>query len=109
MASLMDIYSGGGMPMPFQLSAPAMRESDMREDAGLTQSRLTKQFGERALPNLVNRQAARGTFHSGQSQVKGDQLREDYLTEFGDVSRNLGRSLADLTRSRILASMGVNI
>lgn len=73
------------------------------------QSRLLSQFGNRALPDLNNAYAARGTFYGGSRSVAGQRATEDTMNQYGDLETNLQRTLAGLRRSGILAATGVAI
>lgn len=106
----MSLYNqNANLSLPYTLSSAAVQEADVREDMGITQQRMTRNFGQRALPDLMNRYAARGTFLSGGARVAGDRLREDYLEDYGDVGRLGNRKLADIARNRVLAAMGLVI
>lgn len=83
--------------------------SDAASDAGLAQSRLLRNYSQRALPGLANMHAARGTFYGGQAGLDADRLKEDVGDDYGDISRNLTRTMAGLRRAGVLASMGVVI
>lgn len=107
MASLSDFVSTQGSGnAPQGLANFALDGSQSRIDAGLAQTRLLRQFSDRALPALVNRYAAKGTFYGGQAGVQSDQLKEDYTNDFGDIQRQLNARLADLRRQGILAATG---
>lgn len=105
MATLTDMY-GSGSPLASSLVPFGTSDSDVREDAGLETQRALHLYGTRALPNLVNRYAARGTFYSGGARVAADQLREDVGTQTGDIQRLLTRQLSKMARDRILATLG---
>lgn len=108
MASLSDIYSPGANT-PAMLADLNIQAGDARTDAGLSQTRLMRNYSTRALPDLVNRYAARGTFSGGQAGVAGDRLKEDVGNQFGDIQRLLDRQLAHFRRQGVLAATGVSI
>lgn len=108
MAALTDFYTPG-VNAPGAFADLNIQASDARTDAGLSQSRLMRNFSERSLPDLVNRYAARGTFYGGQAGVAGDRLKEDVGNQYGDIQRALDRQLAHLRRQGVLAATGVNI
>lgn len=110
MASLQDLYQ------PATAAPTGLSESNLTasagyaaEDSGLKQALSKRQFENRTLPDLVNRQAARGAYHSSATGNVLDRAREDYSTEQADVSRLLQRTMADLSRRRILAAIGVQV
>lgn len=107
MASLNELYTTQGGGAISSLASLGLQASDARVDAGLAQSRLLRNYGQRMLPDLVNRHAAKGTFYGGQIGVQADRLKEDVGDEYGDIQRNLNRALADLRRRGILAATGV--
>jgi len=109
MASLLDYYQPTGPSSAFTQADINARAGEQAEDAGLSQTLLKRQFETRTLPDLVNRQAGRGAFFSSASSNALNRAGEDYVTESADVSRLLQRSLANLSRNRILAGLGVSI
>lgn len=109
MASLLDFYRPAAVTPQFQLAEIGVQGGYATEDAGISQSRMKRNFETRTLPSLVNREAAKGSFYSGGAGVRADQAREDYLNESGDVSRMLQRKLADLSRQRVYATLGVSV
>lgn len=80
-----------------------------RNNAGLQQTRILRNYSTRALPDLVNNFASRGTFYGGSAGVAGDRLKEDVGNQYGDVQRQLDLRLAQLRRQGILAATGVAI
>lgn len=108
MASLTDLYAPGANA-PAALAGLDLQASDARTDAGLSQSRLLRNYSDRNLPDLVNRYAARGTFYGGQAGVAADRLKEDTGNQYGDIQRLLDRQLANLRRQGILAATGVTL
>lgn len=111
MASLADYYTpagGGGRALPFQLADIAIEEGNARTDAGLAQSRMGTMFG-RAQTDLVNAYSSRGTVRGGMAGVAADEQRADYDWQNADVSRQLDRQLSNLSRNRILATLGTMI
>lgn len=110
MASLLDYYTPPSSTPPAFMQEGINRQAGYAgEDAGLKQTLAKRQFENRTMPDLVNRQASRGAFHSGSTGVLADRAKENYLTDQGDTSRLLQRTMADLSRNRILASIGVAI
>jgi hypothetical protein len=110
MASLADYYKPPAAPNTAALqSAINLTASDARVDAGLAQSRLKSAYATRALPDLVNRYAARGTFSGGQARLQADRLKQDVANEQGDIQRQLNRTLATLRRQGVLATTGIGI
>lgn len=108
MASLADYYTpagGGGRALPFQLADIGIQESNARIDAGLSQGRMDTMFG-RNMTSLVNAYSARGTVRGGQAGVAADQLREDHDYNRADIGRQLNRQLSNLSRNRVLATLG---
>jgi len=109
MASLLDYYQPSGPSGAFAQAGINAQAGEVSEDAGLSQTLMKRQFETRTLPDLVNRQAGRGAFFSSASSNALNRAGEDYVTESSDVSRLLQRSLAGLSRQRILAGLGVSI
>lgn len=108
MPSLQELYQPG--PSQALIQEGVNRQAGYAaEDAGLKQTLLKRNFETRTLPDLVNRQAGRGAFFSSATGNHADRAREDYVTEAGDTTRLLQRSLADLSRKRILGALGVSV
>lgn len=108
MATLSDFYQPAAVSPQFQVAEYNAQGTDATTNAGLTQSRLKNQFENRTLPQLVNNEAAKGTFLSGGAGVRADQSREDYQNASGDVGLQLRQTLADLARRRLYATLGVS-
>ncbi len=110
MASLADLYSpASSSPNGLAESGTTVAAGYAAEDAGLKQSLLKRQFEGRTLPDIANSQAAKGAWHSSATQNAMDRSREDYVTDQSDTTRMLQRTMADLSRRRILASIGVQV
>lgn len=110
MPSLMDFYQPiSSVPQQFRTGEINVRAGEAAVEGGLQQTRMKRNFETRTLPDLVNREAAKGTFYSGMAGVRADQAKEDYLDRSGDVSRQLQSHLAELARQRIYAALGVSI
>lgn len=110
MASLMDFYRpASSAPNGLAESGTVTNAGYAAEDAGLRQSLAKRQFESRTLPDLVNRQASRGAYHSSATGNALDRAREDYTVDQADTSRMLQRTMADLSRRRILAAIGVQV
>lgn len=107
MASLGDFYTPTGPPAAKTLADNAISAGDATADAGLAQSRIMRNFGTRQLPDLLNRYSSRGTARSGWAGVMSDRLKEDASNQYGDVQRQLDRTLAGLRRSGVLAAGGL--
>lgn len=108
MASLTDFTQAPSTPIAFTLGNLDLTGSDARQDAGLAQSRLLRDYSTRALPGLVNSEAYKGTFYGGQAGVRADQLKQDTGDQYGDITRSLDRQLAALRRAGVLAAAGVS-
>jgi hypothetical protein len=106
MASLTDLYSS---TPELGFSDSYTNEADVREDAGIQKERLLKAYSSRALPQLVDRFASRGTFMSGHAGVALSQLGEDVGNQYGDVDRMMARQLSALARNRVLAAAGLSV
>lgn len=76
-------------------------------DTGEAQRRLTRNFSERALPQLQSSIGARGQFYSGARQRAEKQASENFLDSSYDVQSALQRQLDDFTRNRMYAAFGV--
>lgn len=110
MASLSDYYSPpSGRALPYTLADNALTGSDATADAGLAQSRILRNFSTRTMPDLVNRYSARGTARSGWAGIMADRAKEDATNDYGDVQRQLDRTMAGLRRAGVLATTGVMI
>lgn len=108
-ATLADFTAAPATPLGFTLGSLDLSGSDARTDAGLATSRLLSDYSTRALPSLVNSEASKGTFYGGQAGVRADQLKEDEVNQAGDISRQLGRTLAGLRRQGVMAAAGVSL
>lgn len=109
MANFQDFFQPSqSTPLEWKLGEYNIDESNSREDAALAQQRMGTQFG-RNMTDLVNRYSARGTVRGGQAGVRADQQREDYDYGRADTSRLLNRHLGDLSRARIMSTLGVTI
>jgi hypothetical protein len=109
MAGFADFYTGGGMaqsPMAFTLAGIDDNMGNIRTDSALTQSQNTMMYG-RALQNLTNDYASKGTGRGGQAGVAADQLGQD--KDYGQSMNVLmtDRALANQSRNKVLATYGV--
>lgn len=110
MATLLDYYQPPtGTPAPFIQSETGLRSARAETEAGIQQSRLERNFSQRSLPDLVSAEAAAGRFHSTGAQRRAGQLTQDVGEAAGDIQRQLGYTLADLTRGGVLAQLGVSV
>lgn len=109
MSSLSDFYQAPTSNLPLTLANNDLAAGDATVDAGVSQQRLLRNYSERQLPDLVNGEAARGTFYGGQAGVRADQLKQDVGDQYGDTSRMLNRYLANTRRNGILAATGAMI
>lgn len=110
MASLASLYQPApSQPIGLAESGTAVNAGYAAEDAGLKQSLLKRQFEGRTLPDIASSQAARGAYHSGATRQMMDRSREDYVSDQSDTTRLLQRTMADLSRRRILAAIGVQV
>lgn len=108
MASLNDFMSSGPSPALTEESL-LNKAGNASVDYGINASLLQRNYETRTLPDIVNRQAGRAAFFSSATGEFGDRAKEDYLTQQGQNDLSLQRTMADLTRSRILAQLGVSI
>jgi len=109
MASLASFYAPAAVT-GFGIADIALAKSDATADTGLAQSRLMREYATRGLPDLVNRYSSRGTVRSGGAGVAADRMKEDVGNAYGDLQRNLQRTLANLTRAGIMnAAPGVQV
>lgn len=109
MASLTDFYQPAAVSPQFATYELNAQGTDLTTNAGLAQKRLKDLYENRTLPGLVNREASKGSFYSGNAGVRGDEVRQDYQNASGDISLNLRQSLADLSRRRLYAQLGVSV
>ena len=110
MASLADYYSPpSGPPAGFSLAGLQTQQSQALEEGGIQQSRIMRNFSEYDLPDLINNQAAKGTFFSGTTGVKADRLRQGATDSFGDIGRTVSRTVANLASQGVLAASGIQI
>lgn len=107
MAATIGRYLTGptAQPLGFSLSDYGLSASDATADAGLQQSRLLRDYGQ-STNDLVNSDAANGSFYGGQIGVQSDRMKQGYSDQYGDVQRNLDRTLAGLRRAGVLAATG---
>jgi hypothetical protein len=109
----------GGIVVPPKQSQPAaalQQEAERtvaadraRADAGLAQSQLTDQFNNVTAPGLAGQLGATGQYYS--SAGRGAQLRaaQGYTQQSAGIQSALQRKLADFTRQRTYASLGLII
>lgn len=109
MASLSSYWSAPSGNAAKSLADINLQGSDLASDAGLAQSRILRDYSQRNLPALVNREAAKGTFYGGGAGRRADMLKEDTADAYGDITRNLSRQMANLRRSGIMAATGVMV
>lgn len=121
MASFADLYSAGstnpttnlGSSLPSQFSDLTARPyttnyqpQNLQEDAAVQDYRLRRNFGEVDLPNMLNAGAAKGQWGSSGLATRANQLGMQSGDQMSDIQRNLYRSMADLTRQRVLSTFG---
>lgn len=107
MASFADLYQADqGTPLGFSLAGINDQMGDARTDAGLQKSQNSLMYS-RALTNLTNDYSAKGTARGGMAGVAGDQLGQDYAYGQGSTDMMLNRTLANLSRNKILATYGL--
>lgn len=110
MPSLMEYYQAPqGTPAPFIQAMTAEQKGRAQTEAGLGQSRIQRNFSQRTLPQLASEEASAGRFYSTAAKRRGAFATEDVGDQVGDIQRRLGYTLADLTRSGVLAQLGVNV
>lgn len=110
MASLTDLYAPpSATPGAFIQAGLNQSAANASEDAGLSMARMRRQFETRTLPDIADSFASSGSFFSGATGLAADRAKESYANDSGDIERLLNRHLADLSRQRVLASMGISI
>lgn len=112
MPALTDFYqpaAGNPLAQQFRVADINSQITGQQEDAGLAQSRMSRQFFQQTLPGLTNRDSARGTVRGGQHALRMGYATADYNDRYGDVSRQVNRSVADLLRARLAAQLGIGV
>lgn len=107
MADLSKLYSYTGSSLPLDYMAGANNKTEATSDAKLQQTRLLQLYGERALPEMRDSFAAKGTFYSGTTRRKTDQLTKDTLFDYNMIDRNLSRVLTGLDQNSVLQAAGL--
>lgn len=97
--------SVGGTPAGFQQAQNALQRSRLSGDYPEQLRRLEHDFTQFDLPDLASGQAARGAFHSGATQRKGQRLGEAFARGTGDITRGATYGLAGLKLSDIGSSI----
>lgn len=124
MASFADLYNAGTPNPTSNLSdSLASQFSDLtarpyttnyqpqnlQEDAAVQDYRLRRNFSIQDLPNLINSGAGQGQWGSSGLANRANLLAMGVGDQTSDIQRNLYRSMADLTRQRVLATFGTMI
>lgn len=107
MSSLSDLMQPSAVSPQFGIAEDNIQGGYASQDAGLASGRLATQYGI-GMKQEASNEAAKGSFYSGQAGVRADQSKMNYNNQQSDISRQLQRTLADLTRNRLYASLGVN-
>jgi hypothetical protein len=108
MASLADLFQPTGVAPQFAIAEDNIQGGYASADANLGQKRLSRNY-QQSLQDEANNEAARGSFYSGGAGVRADRTKQNYLDQSSDINRQLQRSLADLARNRIYATLGVSV
>lgn len=121
MASFADLFNAGttnpttnlGSSLASQFSDLTARPyttnyqpQNLQEDAAVQDYRLRRNFSMMDLPNLINQGAAKGQWGSSGLATRANQLGMQVGDQTSDIQRNLYRSMADLTRQRVLSTFG---
>lgn len=96
-----------GASAPAAIASGELSASDAASNAAVTQGRLLRDYGQQQLPQLVNQQAANGTFYGGQAGVQADNLTQGVNDQYGDVQRQLDQFIANSRRAGVLAATGM--
>lgn len=110
MASILDfLQPRGGTPLGFTLGGIAQERSGALEDTGLSKVQNTRQY-KRGAQDLVSRFSDRGLGYGGhaKNQAAG-RMTEDYQWAQDDADRLLRRTMGQLDRQRLLATLGVSV
>lgn len=82
-------------------------QADTAYQGGEAQRRLMRNYTQYDLPDLVNSEAAKGTYYSGGARQRADRLRTAANEGYGDIQYQMDNTIADLARKRSLAGMGI--
>lgn len=106
MASLSSVYGDSIGSVAGQIGGLVGDDAESTADNQLNKQRLWGRFQSRTLPDLVNRQASRGVFHSTPSARMQYQAMEDAQDTSSDIDRLWARQRAQLARQRVMAATG---
>jgi hypothetical protein len=98
-----------GAAMPLLLAGQLQDAQRARTDAGVNQGYLTSTYTNRSLPQLQSGIAAGGNWYSGARQKAEKNSYEDFLKGSYDIESGLQRQLDNMTRERMMASVGLII
>lgn len=107
MASLSDMFQPSAVSPQFGIAEDNIQGGYAAQDAGLASGRLSQQY-QYGMKQEASAEAAKGSFYSGQAGVRADQAKLGYNNQQSDIQRQLQRTLADLARNRLYATLGVN-
>ena len=98
------LTGGNQQALGFTLEDLNQQRSDILTDEGIGQSRLTRDFTQYNLPDLINAQAARGAYYTGATVDKADRLRQVTTDQSGDMKRARDRLLAQILKQERMAT-----
>lgn len=114
MASLSDfLQAPGGTPLATQFSTmtPQYRLNEtgpnLQEDASIASTRSLQDFQQRTIPQLASQGAAMGQTGSSGLQTRADFANTDMNRAQSDIYRMLGRNTANISKQKVLATMGM--
>lgn len=111
MASLADLGSvfNQAAPTGFTLAGLGLQGDLSAQEAQVGQQRSVRNFGERALPGLINSQAARGAYDTSATVNKATQLTEDFGDTLSDLAARGANAQAGLAVNSLLAQTGIRL
>jgi hypothetical protein len=80
---------------------------NLQEDASVASTRSLQDYRQRTLPNLANQGAALGQTGSSGLQTRAENASTDMNRAQSDIYRMLGRNTANISKQKVLATMGM--
>lgn len=108
LADLMDIYQPAP-PAGFQLANIDLQSTLAKNQAGVNQERVLRNFKQFDLPDLLGAQAARGAFYSSATQNKRNRLATGAGDQITDIQFGLANTQARLASNALLAQTGIQL
>jgi hypothetical protein len=111
-ASLSDLaafYAPPARESGFKMADIELATNLINNQAGVSNERILRNFGQFDLPDMLGSQASRGAFHSSATEDKRRRLQVGAGDQLADVELGLAEAKANLATNGLLAQTGISL